>query len=476
MSGRAIVNVESLIAVLFVVTLLIRAKPAPPPVAEERRPETFAFIGVVICLVLLLYQGDLHNGFLIDDYTHLHDGGIANFRTLLTHFGRVPGQQLFYRPVPEIGYWIDLHWAHLDPFRWHLWSLLAHAADSFLVFRLLCLLNLKRPAAVTGGLFFALFAGSAEAVSWVDARTDLICAFFVIGSLILMLEYSSKPHWARLTLAMAFCAIACCAKESAFAIPFLAAALAIALEGQRRRHMLRAAFSSAFLCAVVFVYRWWALAGIGGYPSHFNPLRALNGLLFRAWGFLLFPINWSAPLTTWQMVPLVAYVVVLLLAAITVRAHRGFLLCGVAFILAGLLPVYNMTLMSSDLAGSREFYVPTVGFTILAASIFSIPRMMVALLFQATMLHHNLQFWSDTSRVASQVCRETASIALKNRARTAVTGLPIKRDGVPFLANGFPECVAFFAPGAEVEVVGTEDPRAGVLVWDPQQNRLRPRR
>jgi hypothetical protein len=477
MTDRALVNVESVIAVSVIAILLIRARPGAIPVRAERIPlfPSLAVLAALVCFVLLIYQEDLKNGFLIDDYTHLHDAGAATFKSLLNGFGRVPGQHLFYRPMPAIGYWIDLRWAALDSLRWHLWNLLVHAVNSFLVFRLLLLLNLKTASALAGGLCFALFAGSAEAVSWVDARTELTCAFLVLITLILMLADSKKPHWARLTLAMMSCALACCTKESAFAIPVLGAALAIPLEPSRRRNMLTRSLAISILCAGLFAYRWWALGGIGGYPTKLNLPRAAEGLLFRAWGFFFFPINWSAPLARFEVLALLLYLAALLFMVCRAQGSRPLILCAVAFAIGGLLPVYNMTLIGSDLAGSREFYVPAVGLAILTASLYSVPRMLAILLFQATMLHHNLRFWDETSRMASGVCRDTAALALKSSARIFVADLPIKRDGVPFLANGFPECVAFFAPGAKVEVGNGSDARGPIFVWDPTQNRLRPR-
>jgi len=138
-------------------------------------------------------------------------------------------------------------------------------------------------------------------------------------------------------------------------------------------------FVDAVVCAILFPYRWWAIDGIGGYtagdaPTFLrpNPLHAANGLFFRAWGFFFFPINWSgAGLSKLEVSALVVYQVVLAAMVCVVRARRDLLLCAVAFSGAVLLPVYQMILIASDLAGGVREYAPTIGLAILVAAVFA---------------------------------------------------------------------------------------------------------
>jgi hypothetical protein len=148
------------------------------------------------------------------------------------------------------------------------------------------------------------------------------------------------------------------------------------------------------------------------------------------------------------------------------------------------LPVYQMVLISADLAGAREFYTPSIGLAILVAALVSagrtrvaLPALSAVLLFHAVMLEHNLRFWGETTRASSRVCREMASVIVSSKARILTPGLPTKRNGVPFLANGFPECVAFFAPsgaerGPEIEVTDEPGWTGRVFTWDPAQDRM----
>ena len=59
-----------------------------------------------------------------------------------------------------------------------------------------------------------------------------------------------------------------------------------------------------------------------------------------------------------------------------------------------------------------------------------------------SMLRHNLGFWIRVPEEARSVCADFARTAAAVDGQAVVGGLPQKKDGVVFLANGFPECVA----------------------------------
>ena len=57
------------------------------------------------------------------------------------------------------------------------------------------------------------------------------------------------------------------------------------------------------------------------------------------------------------------------------------------------------------------------------------------------MLRHNLGFWLRVPEQAREVCIEFARGIAGTEGPVEVGDLPQRKDGVVFLANGFPQCV-----------------------------------
>jgi hypothetical protein len=245
-------------------------------------------------------------------------------------------------------------------------------------------------------------------------------------------------------------------KETAFSLPFLIASLVFFKDRADWGRIARAGSLAAAMAALLFVYRWWALNGIGGYSGpggdanvlHFNVVRTIDALFFRQWAVLFFPFNWTIMSHSLARVAVAASPLLFGLCAWSGRLPRQALAGCVVFIVAAALPVQHLLLISPDLGGSRTLYLGSVGWALLWAyvlgSMHSTARIAAICLLaalQCLTLEHNLVQWRQTSVLARSVCTAFGQKIAGTSGPVVVRGLPAIRNGAVFLQNGFPECV-----------------------------------
>lgn len=212
----------------------------------SREQRTTWLIGLAIAVIAVAcYSMSLRSGFiydarlqiLTDPYIH----NPAHFIDVLTF--RVMGKDVldFNRPVHLLSLMLDaLIWGK-RPLGYHLTSILLHALNTLLLFRLiqdvlervgtaksrpdtLEGLRISRIGAGFGALFFALHPVCVEAVAEVSFREDLLAALFVLATLHLgrMFQNAGRGRGILIGTACALCVVAACAsKEIGVAAPVL---------------------------------------------------------------------------------------------------------------------------------------------------------------------------------------------------------------------------------------------------------------
>src|ERR1035438_3649372 len=127
------VNAAAAVAVSFVLLVLIGTWNCAGPLPEPRT--AWVDLSVIIAATAVAFWPNLRSPLVYDDYRHIVEASHATWRILADAFAPVPGGHgLFFRPVGFISYWLDYQWAGADAIRWHLWSLVAHAANTCLVY------------------------------------------------------------------------------------------------------------------------------------------------------------------------------------------------------------------------------------------------------------------------------------------------------------------------------------------------------
>lgn len=173
-------------------------KPEKKAVQPEPAGKTRWVLSAGIAAVtLFVYFHSLTNGFVnLDDETYIiHQELIRHFnlKELFTQY--VMGN---YHPFVMTVYAIIYHFFELNPFPYHLVSLLFHIANSCLVFWLVFYLSKSLNVASVTGLLFAIHPLHVESVAWVSELKDLMYSFGFLFSLIFYVRYLKEKQATRL--------------------------------------------------------------------------------------------------------------------------------------------------------------------------------------------------------------------------------------------------------------------------------------
>ena len=498
-SAHSLLNLESFAALGFLVAILARSS-SPASSSSAAKSLDAGIAGrhwtVYILLpaaILLFYWPVLSAPFLYDDYTHITDARNADWRSIAAAFGPVenpPG--LFYRPFGFLVYWLNYLIAGPDPRLWHAVSILFHAVNTCLLYSLCRKLQLSAAGGMGAALLFAFSGSAAEPVAWIDARFDPMATGLVLASLLCVCRFLDGGRTRWMAAACLAGVAAFTSKESAFCLPLLVGCLWFfrpAAEGSSPKRLTAAFLITGVLAAGIFAYRWWALGGIGGYRGQsgdsgiagFSLVRMLNAVLVRDWTILFFPVNWSSPVN-WSLAAVLSFTPIILALCVWrsdgIRRRRA-ITGAIAMTILAAIPAQHLLLIGADLANSRYLYLPSIGWAVLWGVIFTSMRdarwrwltIGWMLCHQMLIAHHNLAFWLRVPEEARAVCAEFARTVSAINGTAVVGGLPQRRDGVVFLANGFPQCVEMNGgpPPGKITVFGTPN-----FAWNAATGRIEP--
>lgn len=134
--------------------------------------------------------------------------------------------------------------------------------------------------------------------------------------------------------------------------------------------------------------------------------------------------------------------------------------------------------------GSRVLYLPVLGLALFWAVLVgscnrsSVQKgfIVVLALSQFLMLDHNLRIWRRVADLSQQTCKALGGTLHSDACSALVRDLPAQWQGVYFLRNGFPQCVALNS-GIEAGRIHVDDrrpplPGERVFVWNNGAARL----
>lgn len=160
------------------------------------------YLPFILLLILVAYAPSFQGGFVWDDdHVIVHGrliGSLRNVPTLFTHdscynsYGEAYAQThsaLTYRPIPLASFFVDHFFYGLHPAGYHLTSLLLHMANAVLVVFLGMELGLSAAAAAAAGTLFGIHPAWAEAVYWINGRSDPIFMAFYLGAVLTWLRH-----------------------------------------------------------------------------------------------------------------------------------------------------------------------------------------------------------------------------------------------------------------------------------------------
>ncbi len=358
----------------------------------------------VALLTLAVFLPALQNGFVNwdDDKNLLNNPNYRGLGRTELHWMFTTVHLSLYRPLAWVSLGLDhLFWG-MDPFGYHLTSLVLHVINAvlfyFLALRLFCLAtsgsgqakNLGlRLAAGYAALVFALHPLRVEPVAWASARNDVLSGLFFLCTLLCYLSAATGGKRGRwLSLAVAFCALSLLSKATAMTLPLVLLVLDV--------YPLRRLGSGNWFAPEVRKI-WWEkipfmLLGVGAaviaivaksesgamisfarYGIAPRIAQALYGLAFYLWKTLL-PFGLSplyempSHLSAWDFPYLLSGAVVLALSVIFFVARRSWpagLGSWIYYILL-LIPVLGIAQSGPQFVADRYTYLSCFPWAVLA--------------------------------------------------------------------------------------------------------------
>jgi len=359
-------------------------------------------VALLVLLCLIVYYNSLSNGFVYDDFGSIVEnkyikqpGQILSSLFNQSYF-KIAGLEASYRPVATLSYFLIYAFAELNPFYYHLASLILHTLNAVLVYWLANLILKNQLGALIAGLLFASHPALSEAVNCIDFNDDPLAALFFLLSLIFYIRLKAEYVSANIrgySLALIFYFLGVLSKEMAITLPAIILLYDFVLrDGERNRLTIknllntlekRAYFYSGYV-AVSLVYlfiRFFIFVSPGGYlnasyGSLIKRIIYLPGHIFSFIELTIFPANLTAdyvfsyPDSFFNVSNLLGFAGVMGLAGLSFLVYRysKAVFFGIWWFLITLFPVSNLIEIYNPLA-ERYLYIPIIGFCLVVPTV-----------------------------------------------------------------------------------------------------------
>ena len=172
----------------------------------------------------LLYKKSLSFDFSpLDEQWMIEDNAwfIEQWSNLKAVFTGSTALMIYYRPFLVVSTMIDFHIGGLNPFIYHLDTLLWHLGCVLLLFEFLLQFQTKSRIAFFAALIFAVHPIMLHAVAWIPGRNDSILCFFMLASLISLNKYIDRNKIRFFLFHILFFLCSLFTKESAIVFPLI---------------------------------------------------------------------------------------------------------------------------------------------------------------------------------------------------------------------------------------------------------------
>lgn len=351
----------------------------------------------VVCIVV--YANSLLGGFVYDDYpTIVENPHIQEFAENLPFFFnlnyfKIAGIEASYRPVATFSYYLLFQLCGLNPFGYHLASLMIHILNVLLVYMLASRILEDRWSPLIAGLLFAGHPALTEAINCISYNEDLLAALFFLLALVLYLTLSTKNY----VLSLICFLLGLLSKEMVITLPVIIVLYDLIFNRSEDNQTLyarsaailkkRIGYYTGYLgVSLFYLYLRFGLFYFRGdsiaphYGSLIDRIIYLPYHLFNYVKLSVFPVSLSAdyvfayPESFLAPVNLMAlcFVLPILASSFLIAKKYKAIAFGIWWFFITLLPVSNLIQIFNPFA-ERYIYLPLVGFClVLSAGIVAI--------------------------------------------------------------------------------------------------------
>lgn len=363
-------------------------------------------LALVLAATFVVYSGSLGFQFVWDDETQIAANPmIREARYLPAYFQYHVWSYMapvdlgnYYRPLFLVWLLLNYKLFGANTMGWHLTTVLAHLGATAMVYLVARRLTRNQNVGLLAALIFGLHPVHIEAVSWVSGVTEPLLAIPFMAALLCHLRARETKSVAWRAASLSLFVISMLLKETALVFPAFVFAYEWlypspenpALENKpkstgslwrRTRSAILITIPYALLIALYIPLRIHVLRGFS-HPVMSIPLLVdlltIPSLLWFYAKLLLYPVGLSVFYDTPYVVQfgvgsvlMPAIVVAAMAGALWFwwrRTHSTAVLYSAVFLIVPLLPLFNLsTFQNGEIAHDRYLYLPSVGFSILAA-------------------------------------------------------------------------------------------------------------
>ncbi len=353
------------------------------------------FISLIIVIV---FSSSLNNKFAWDDkFLIINNPHIKDS----VYISKIFSNQLyegdgmhsnFYRPIQLLSFMMDYRIWKLNPFGYHLTSLLLHIVNSALVYLIILAISLSPCIAFITASLFGIAPAISSIVFYTPARSDLLMALFLFLSLWFFIRYRQKGKSILYAASMVSFALSLICKEMAMMLPLLLMlTLFKPVEGGCDRRSLRHLKYLTPYLVILAIYIGLRVT-ILNFAKGLNPIVDLSfpatlplrdrlltdfKVIFLYLRILVLPIGLHIE---WFVEPVrrifqsgillyIAGFIIIILVVKKISDKNKLILFGSLWFLFALLPVLNIYPISV-LFGEGWLYIPSIGFFIALGAVF----------------------------------------------------------------------------------------------------------
>jgi tetratricopeptide (TPR) repeat protein len=350
-----------------------------------RHKDLFVPVLLIIVLGFAVYGNSLGGKFLWDDDClvkgNIHLRGWSNLPRIFSEdMGTGGGARYhFYRPLLIFSYLVDYSLWKLNVVGYHLTNTLLHILAVLAIYWLVNLLYEDRLLSLLASMFFVVHPVHTEVVSYISGRADILVLLFMLLSFIFYLKSSRSKIRGTYILMVLSCICAFLSKESTVTLPLL-----LLLYHFTFRKKIRL---TRFLPIVAITGLYILLkASLSG--SSLAPVSSLASLFRRIPGFfvaftnylrlMLVPFNLHMEygnklfrLTESRAMLGAAILLSLVVYLFKERKNRGLIFFSASWFFLTLLPVSNTLFPLTFYMAERWLYLPSIGFFLILAKLFT---------------------------------------------------------------------------------------------------------
>ena len=368
---------------------------------KRSKQHHYLYVLVLVLVCASVYFNSLSNDFAYDDYSTIVEN--QYLKDLTNYFSsffnrsyfRIAGAEASYRPITTLSYFLIYATCQLNPFCYHLASLLVHIGNVLLIYLLMNLIQKNTTASILAALFFACHPALTEAVNCIDFNDDPLATLFFLLSLIFYIRLKAEYVTSNIggySLALLFYLLGLLSKEMAITLPAIILLSDLTLVETGADHTVSQRFVQNIRLKK-FYYMGYILVSLFYLGLRFalltNPAAStpfsngpfleriiyLPNHIFNYIKIVLWPLKlnadyiYSYPQHFFEVTNLVAVLVVACLVVLSVLIYqsRKIIFFGIWWFLITLSPVWNVIEIYNPVA-ERYLYLPVIGFCIAVAA------------------------------------------------------------------------------------------------------------